>query len=56
MIMIMIMIIIIIIIINKRAVLETLESYNLKDENKQSINIYNFKLYIQKYYLHSFKN
>ena len=34
--------------------LETLKSYNLKDENKTIGNHYNFKLYIQKY-LHNFK-
>ena len=35
--------------------LETLKSYNLKDENKTISNIYNFELHIRKY-LHNFKN
>ena len=39
---------------NNRTLLETLKSYNLKDENKTINYIYNFKLGIRKY-LHNFK-
>ena len=31
--------------------LDTLKCYNLKDKNKTTSNIYNFKLYIRKYLL-----